>query len=98
MDEWMHEWMTEDLARLRSFTHNCREDMHEPDEQDLSARVVGDHLDNACGTSVAEDAIVRGYQEYVVVLKNHEGRHERFNLACLVALARKAMIGPVDER
>jgi hypothetical protein len=30
--------------------HALRSDWHEPDESDVSARVVGDHLDNAMGS------------------------------------------------
>ena len=97
MDTWTHTWMTRDVARLHEITHECREDMHEPDEQDLKARVIGDHLDNAMGESINEKAIAGGYQEYVVVLER-DGKQERFNLACLIALARKAQIGPVDGR
>lgn len=78
-----------DLKRLINFTKGCRDDMHEPDEQGLKARVVGDHLDNAFGDQVRADAIVQGFQEYVVILERN-GETEPFNLATLIALARKA--------
>jgi len=80
-----------DLLRLKDITKTCRTDMHEPDEQGLKCRVVGDHLDNACGEYTTEDAIIRGYQEYVVVLERFDGEKfqvEKFNLANLIALAR----------
>lgn len=73
--------------RLLDITKGCRVDMHEPDEQDISALVVGDHLDNAFGEIIAGDAIKQGYQEYVVVLKRGI-ETEAFNLASLIALAR----------
>lgn len=83
---------SDDLKRLRRITDSCRPDMHEPDEQDVSARVVGTHLDNAFGDSVAEEAIARGYQEFVVILKRAGRKEQRFNLANLIALARMAKV------
>lgn len=81
------------LARLLAITSDCRDDMHEPDEQSLKARVIGNHLDNAFGHSVIEDFLVKGYQELVVVLEREDdGRVEVFNLASLIALARKAQV------
>jgi hypothetical protein len=95
--------MKEFYDRLTSITAGCRDDMHEPDEQSLKARVVGTHLDNAFGDSIIEDALVRGFQEYVVVLERYfveDGAGgekivvEKFNLATLIALAR--MVRPED--
>jgi len=74
---------------LLTATEGCRPDMHEPDEQDISVRVIGDHLDNACGTEIREGDIIHGYQEIVVLLKR-AGSLYRFNLADLIALARMA--------
>lgn len=88
-----HQWMRPWLADLQRFTKPCRIDMHEPNEQEISAHVVGTSLDNACGESIREDAITRGYQEIVVILRNGEtGEHLKLNLACLIALARLASI------
>jgi hypothetical protein len=88
--------MESELRRLKEITKSCRPDMHEPDEQGISAMVVGDHLDNAHGNRVGPGyKIERGlcYQEFVVVLKNEDtGEMESFNLATLIALARKASI------
>lgn len=42
--------------------NGLRNDWHEPDEQGISARIVGGHLDNAMGAT-AEDAL-----EYNVIL------------------------------
>lgn len=81
--------MKNELKRLIEFTKECRFDMHEPDEQGLKARVIGDHLDNACGNRIDLDAIEKSYQEYVVVLEKGTAI-ERFNLATLIALARLA--------
>lgn len=81
--------MKNELKRLIEFTEGCREDMHEPDEQDLSARVIGSHLDNAMGNRIEARAIAENYQEYVVILEK-DGTIELFNLATLIALARKA--------
>jgi hypothetical protein len=77
------------LDGLRKFTKDCREDMHEPDEQGISATVVGDHLDNACGDFISTKVINR-YQEFVVVLKNDKKKQFTVNLADLIALARRA--------
>jgi hypothetical protein len=80
-------------ARLLAITEGCRDDMHEPDEQGISARVVGTRLDNAFGDSVTGEFLERGYQELVVILEREsDGRTEKFNLASLIALARKAMV------
>jgi hypothetical protein len=81
----------DDLKRLREFTKDCRQDMHEPDEQGISAEfgpsvVVKDgyilhpNLDNAC-TGVGQDM---GFW-----LINEEGKREWFNLADIIALARR---------
>ena len=81
-----------DLQRLKDITAGCRPDMHEPDEQNLKCRVVGDHLDNACGEHIGEAQIVGGFQEFVVILERLIDKQiviEKFNLANLIALARK---------
>ena len=82
--------MLQNRDRLNKFTEGCRDDMHEPDEQGITAIVAGDHLDNAFGDNPNEVG------EYVVVLKRefsngHIGV-ECFNLANLIALARKASL------
>ncbi len=79
-------------SNLLQITQNCRSDMHQPDEQGLIARVVGDHLDNAFGERIDEDAIKKGYQEFVVILERDEEHVECFNLATLISLAREAAI------
>lgn len=91
-------WDQEDFElRLRDITEGCRPDMHEPDEQELTARVVGSHLDNAMGDRVEPELVEEGAQEFVVILeRGDEGsgdaaRSESFNLASLIALARRQM-------
>jgi hypothetical protein len=74
--------------RLLEITEGCREDMHEPDEQDLSASVVGNHLDNAFGEDIDEGQMGRGSQEFVVFLERN-GMYSKFNLATLIAFARE---------
>lgn len=74
--------------KLLGFTKSCREDMHEPDEQGISARVVGSKLDNAFGECIREDAITDGWQEFVVILENKDYEQLQINLASLIALAR----------
>lgn len=94
------------VARLQAITKGCRPDMHEPDEQDLKARVVGYALDNAMGSAVDVTALQRGFQEFVVILERFfEGRPkghglmlEAFNLADLLAIARRAAIPSAGAR
>ena len=74
------------LHALHQQTEGCRGDMHEPDEQDVSAVVKGDHLDNAMG---ADPDFNHG--ELTVGIK--KGVHTLwFNLADLIALARQAKL------
>lgn len=78
------------LTRLLSITDGCRDDMHEPDEQDVIATVVGDHLDNAMGD------VRHPYNcgEFIVTIRQGRKltgyREEHFNLATLIAFARMA--------
>ncbi len=78
-------------ARLLEATSGCQDNMHEPDEAGLVARVVGWKLDNASRERISEDALLGGYQALVVILdKPDDGVTEAFNLADLIALARAA--------
>lgn len=88
MDEGLKAKRTE----LRKFAkkHGLREDWHEPDEQEVSARVVGARLDNACCESISSRAILENFQEFVVIVEREEGvKGQRIliNLASLLALA-----------
>jgi len=84
----------DDLKRLREFTKECRPDMHEPDEQGVSAEfgptavleswgVRHPNLDNAC-TGECQDM---GF--WLVSGDEHEQKREWFNLADIIALARR---------
>lgn len=90
-NDYTREWMSEMKIRLNKITDNCDVEMHEPDNSGVSARVVGYKLDNAMGDAITESAMMDGWQEYVVIIDNN-GERETFNLACLIALARKAQI------
>ena len=72
--------LEETLRGLQNITDGCRPDMHEPDEQDLTAQVVGTKLDNATGTYISERAIASGYQEFVVILTREaeDGKRQTF--------------------
>jgi hypothetical protein len=88
MSEYLHDFG----IRLLEITEGCREDMHEPDEQDLEAFIVGEKLDNAFGEAIIPSAIEGGFQEYIVILRRRgddEFKIQKFNLATLIALARK---------
>jgi len=71
--------------RLVDITKGCRNDMHEPDEHGIKAKVVGNHLDNAFGDR-------QGSGEFVVIIDRDTDtihKTEAFNLADLIALARR---------
>ena len=76
---------------LLEVTDGCRADMHEPDNNGVSATVEGDHLDNAFGDSGMTD-------EFVVVLTKEQDHGDSYkvklNLATLIAFAR---IGAAKE-
>lgn len=83
------------LDRLRSVTQGCRPDMHEPDEQGVTATVSGDHLDNAMGDDPAHS-----HGEFIVTIAREESHGtviEHFNLASLIALARRADRGSLPH-
>lgn len=60
-----------------------RVDWHEPDEQGVSARVVGNHLDNAMGSEAGH----LNCGEYNVVISKDGQDVAVVNLATLLALA-----------
>jgi len=68
--------------KLRRFAtrFGLREDWHEPDEQDVSAKIIGHKLDNAFG----EDALG---DEFIVLLIVDKKEEFRINLASLLAIA-----------
>jgi hypothetical protein len=80
--------------RLLNVTIDCKEDMHEPDENGVSAKVFGNHLDNAMGDDPETNC-----KEYTVeILRDAEElEKEYFNLADLIALARVGAIYILNE-
>jgi len=84
------------VTALRKITDGCRPDLHEPDEQGITANVVGDHLDNACGSYVDLDSLLHRHQEFVLVMKRYQkispqqdhSMEERFNVCNLLATVR----------
>jgi hypothetical protein len=76
------------LKGLNEITKDCREDMHEPDEQEVYAEVRGEKLDNAFGEDTGPYT-----REFVVMLRNEiTNKYFYINLASLIALARKAQL------
>ncbi len=91
--------MKRNLKRLLQITEGCREDMHEPGEQNLDASVIGTHFDNCFGESIFPTGPGDFPQEIVVILRKEDRTEdgvrmikESFNLATLIALARKAKL------
>lgn len=87
------------IKRLRAVTVGSSEDMHEPDDQGVTAHVVGNHLDNENGSRIIDDAVIGGWQEFVVVVRQEREnlmydriRVEQFNLADLLAIVRNVDI------
>lgn len=72
--------------RLLAVTDGCRQDMHEPDNNGVSATISGQHLDNAMG----DDGECG--EMFVTIIKEQDHPadwiNENFNLATLIAFAR----------
>lgn len=66
--------------------HKPRADWHEPDEQDIVAWVLGNHLDNAMGNMIVPELIERGNHELLVILSCGSDT-VTLNLANILALA-----------
>jgi len=93
--------MTDTLKRLKKFTKECRPDMHEPDEQNITAEfgpnhykfdhsgVIRTRLDNACTTEMSSDMGFWLVRKGKYADGSGEDR-EWFNLADIIALARRA--------
>jgi hypothetical protein len=79
----MESRMVEIRNDLIKITRGCREDMHEPDEQEIHAIVHGKILDNAFGNDLK-------HNEINIIIERGTKECEVFNLADLIALARKA--------
>lgn len=75
-------WIT-NRSQFKEFcdASRVRPDWHEPDEQGFGeALLEGDHLDNACITSL--------HEQHVVLQNEDTGIEVRINLAMLLAWAR----------
>jgi hypothetical protein len=87
-------YLLENYVRLLEVTRNCREDMHEPDEQGVRAFFYGYKLDNANGDRPEIYADLPAHSEMCVAIEQENAQGETqvewFNLATLIALARKA--------
>lgn len=72
-------------AELAAFAsqHGMRSDWHEPDEQGIHARIIGNHLDNAMSprSTPARTASGEDYTEYNVVLQSENGNGTRSDVA-----------------
>ena len=75
------EEMKDDLQEFQE-KFGLRKDWHEPDEQGISAKVIGKQLDNTFG-----EMIDFPNREYVVVLYHNKKEVGRINLATLLAVA-----------
>ena len=93
----MHDHQKKLALKLAKFAadHLLREDWHEPDEQEVSARIIGNRLDNAHGDTLIDWAKVMPQipedlrpttQEFLVELTGPKGTI-LVNLADLLALA-----------
>jgi len=76
-------------TKLRRFAkrHGMRHDWHEPDEQGVTAKVVGSKLDNAMGDEPYVMPWNGRVYEMVVCLKGPKGNTLNVNLATVLALA-----------
>ena len=86
MTENTKSYLNKFSKRLNEATKDCRDDMHEPDEQEISAKVLGNHIDNAMGN----DPDTNCGELTVGIIK--DSKTEWFNLATLIDLARQAKI------
>lgn len=90
---WTHQHNVEVSRAVEDFRtrQGLRLDWHEPDEREVTAKVIGTGFDNAMGNSVDQDALNGGYQEMVVEITAGDGASAqdrlRVNLATLFAIA-----------
>jgi hypothetical protein len=79
-----HSHTIEFAKRLLEITDGCRRDMHEPDNQGVSAKMTGHMLDNAHGDAPNTHELVVSIEREI----DNGHRTECFNLATLIAFAR----------
>jgi hypothetical protein len=95
--------MKKSLENLLDITRGVRRDMHEPDEQGITAMVTGLKLDNTDGDARQLYQSNPESEEIVVTLRRTWDEHGTYsqiqiNLATLIALARLAPVpDPFDE-
>ena len=91
--------MKDVLEKLLQITEGCRENMHEPDEQGLSAKVFGSRLDNAFPTKGKFVNVHQDGELKVKLIREYDDEVESsyFNLADLIALARKAQLDTAEK-
>lgn len=79
--------MIQDAQALADFAeeHALREDWHEPDEQNIGARIIGTHLDNAMGSTTGFEHVEHG--EFNVILTVDGEDTAVVNLATLLSFA-----------
>lgn len=83
--------LQDDLKGLQAFLAECREDMHEPDEQEIrKAELHGEHLDNAIG--IMPDTLDPVCGEQLLTIHKDTGEYYTINVCNLLALARKATL------
>lgn len=89
----LFETIQETHSRLCTCTKHCRDDMHEPDEQLLSAVFTGYRFDNAQGVIIDSMgwSSPNGHEMAVGLRDGLTERIEWFNLCDLIALARRAV-------
>ena len=83
--------LNRELKVLLQATEGCRDSMHEPD---MTAFLVGTHMDNAWGEGppVLKDGWGEYAEQYLGLYPHESARVHWFNLADLIALARMAKI------
>ncbi len=96
--------LKEDLDRLQEFTKHCRDDMHEPDESSIYAEfgpntyrfdngdVIRTGFDNANTGEMSYDMGFWLIRRQYYKDQSYKEVREWFNLAIVVALARKAQV------
>ena len=88
----MDDRLVEIKRELNWATKGCREDMHEPDEQDVFATIINPkgNMDNAFGNDITGGEIIVQISRYEVTGEDAvRSIQKNFNLADLIALARK---------
>lgn len=72
---------------LLGITKECRHDMCNPQEQKVSAYVIGDYLNNLHGDKITVCTLINREHELIISIDKGE-ESKKFNLATMIALAR----------